>query len=154
MTLVAATSEFAQAPWLRWLHLLGLIIYAGGFLTLTRLLGHAVRFESVQARTDAYRVLKRMHKFVDWPGLGIIVITGLAMFLAGNEHKSYFKQGYFHMKLNGILAIVIADVFLSRKLFRLQGEGPQPSATPFRIMHGVVGLGVLMTLAAVTILKG
>jgi uncharacterized membrane protein len=154
MTLAAAMGEFVQAPWLRWLHFLGMIIYVGGFLTLTRLLGHAVRFETVQARSDAYRVLKRMHRFVDWPGLGIVVITGLIMFIAGNADKAYFKQGYFHVKLTAILAIVITDVFVSRKLFRLEAEGPQPGATPFRIMHGIVGLGTLGALAAVTIVKG
>ena len=154
MTLLAAAGEFVQSPWLRWLHLLGIIIYAGGFLTLTRLLGHAVRFESVQARADAYRVLKRMHRFVDWPGLGIVVVTGLIMFMSGNADKAYFKQGYFHFKLTAVLAIVITDVFVSRKLFRLEAEGPQPRATAFRIMHGVVGLGILGALAAVTIVKG
>ena len=154
MTLAAAMNDFVQAPWLRWLHLLGIIVYAGGFLTLTRLLGHAVRFETVQARSDAYRVLKRMHKFVDWGGLGILVVTGLIMFVAGNADKAYFKQGYFHVKLTAILVIVITDVFVSRKLFRLEAEGPQPAATAFRIMHGIVGLGILLALAAVTIVRG
>ncbi|MHC4225321.1 MAG: hypothetical protein ACYSUN_15130, partial [Planctomycetota bacterium] len=85
--------------WLKWIHLLGLVVYVGGFLALTRWLGHAVRFETAQAREDAYRVLRRMHKFVDWGGLALMLIAGLWLLLADPMGKLYLKQGYFHMKL-------------------------------------------------------
>ena len=46
-------------------HVLGLVVYVGGFLSLTRLMGHAVRFESERSRADAYRIYRRMHVFVE-----------------------------------------------------------------------------------------
>ena len=141
-------------PWLKLVHLLGMIMYVGGLLTLTRLLGHAVRYESPVSRADAYRVLKRMHVFVDWGGLVLMLGAGLWLLVADPMGKAYMKQGYFHLKLMCALALIVCDIALSRKLFRLQGDGPQPAATFFRIMHGVAGLALLGALAAVFLVRG
>jgi uncharacterized membrane protein len=140
--------------WLKWVHVLGMVIYVGGFLTLTRLLGHAVRFEAEQSRADAYRVLKRMHKFVDWGGLALMLIAGLWLMVADPMGKQYMKQGYFHMKLTFMVILIVADVFLSRRLFALKAEGPQPSAVFFKVMHGVAGLMLMGALLAVFVVRG
>lgn len=141
-------------PWIRWLHFLGLVLYAGGVLSLTRLLGHAVRFPSVESRRDAFRVLKRMHMFVDWPGLGILLGTGLFMLVRDFKGVRYMEQGYFHMKLTAVLALVACDVVVTRALLRMRAEGPLPKPALFRIVHGIAGLALLGALAAVTIVKG
>ena len=140
--------------WLKWIHVLGMVVYVGGFLTLTRLLGKAVLFESAQSRADAYRVLKRMHKFVDWGGLGLMIASGIWIAVADPMGKEYFKQGYFHMKLLFVAILVVGDILLTRKLFSMQGEGAQPGASYFRVMHGIAGLALLGALAAVFIIRG
>ncbi|MHC4340774.1 MAG: CopD family protein [Planctomycetota bacterium] len=140
--------------WLKWIHLLGLVVYVGGFLALTRWLGHAVRFETAQAREDAYRVLRRMHKFVDWGGLALMLIAGLWLLLADPMGKLYLKQGYFHMKLFFVLVLLVCDAALSVKLFRMKGEGPQPGAVYFKVLHGLAGLATMGTLLAVVVVRG
>ena len=45
----------------KFLHVLGMVVYVGGFLALTRLTGKAVLFESEASRADAYRTYRRMH---------------------------------------------------------------------------------------------
>ena len=140
--------------WLKWVHVLGMVIYVGGFLTLTRVLGKAVLFDAPQSRADAYRVFKRMHKFVDWGGLGLMLASGIWLVVADPLGKEYLKQGYFHMKLTCVLLLVLSDILLTRKLFRMQGEGEQPSANYFRVMHGLAGLALLGALAAVFIVRG
>ena len=105
--------------WLKWVHVLGMVIYVGGLLTLTRLLGHAVRYESPTSRADAFRVLKRMHKFVDWGGLFLMLAAGLWLLIADPMGKAYMKQGYFHLKLLCMIAFLVGDVLLSRKLFAM-----------------------------------
>jgi len=142
--------------WMKWVHVLGMVIYVGGVLTLTRLLGHAVRYELETSRADAYRVLKRMHVFVDWGGLILMLAGGVWLLVADPMGKLYMKHesGYFHLKLLCMVALIVGDIFLSRKLFRLQADGPQPKATFFRIMHGIVGLALLGALAAVFIVRG
>jgi uncharacterized membrane protein len=139
--------------WLKWLHVVGVFVYAGGFLTLTRMLGKAVRYESVESRRDAYATLKRMHKFVDWGGAGLALVGGLWL-LAGDPLKmEYMTKGYFHMKLTFILVLVAMDVLTSRKMFALDPEGEQPSPTFFRIAHGVVGLAILGIFLAIYIVR-
>lgn len=149
--LLAISAGYA---WLKWVHVLGVVIYVGGLMALTRLLGHAVRFEDARSRTDSYRVFTRMHKFANWAGLGLMVVAGLVLLFWDPAGKEYLKKGYFHMKLTAIVLLFVCDVIFTRKLFRLQGEGPQPSATFFRIMHGVVGLALLGALAAIFIVRG
>jgi uncharacterized membrane protein len=139
--------------WLKGLHLLGIILYVGGFLALTRLLGHAVRFPSAQSRADVVRVLKRMHLFVEWPGLGILLGTGLFMLVRDYGDKDYMKQGYFHAKLLGVAGLLVCDILLSRSLFRMKPDAPPPKAALFRILHGVAGLAMLLALLAVTVLR-
>ena len=90
--LAVTDAPFTQAPALLFFHLLGLILYVGGFLALSRWLAKAVRFESADARTEAYRVLKRMHRFVDWPGLGIVVITATLAAIALQSFEVYHKS--------------------------------------------------------------
>lgn len=150
--LLAATAY----AWLKWVHVLGVVIYVGGLLALTRLIGHAVRFKAEPSRTDAYRIFQRMHKFANWIGLGLMLVTGLVLLVwdpdPARKHH-YMKQGYFHMKLACIVVLLACDFAFSRKLFRLEGAGPQPPATFFRVMHGIVGLALLGALAALFLVR-
>jgi uncharacterized membrane protein len=139
--------------WLKWVHVLGVVIYVGGLMALTRLLGHAVRFEAAGSRSDAYRIFKRMHKFANWAGLGLMLVAGLVLLLWDPAGKAYLKKGYFHMKLTAIVVLAVCDIMFTRKLMRLEGDGPQPRAAFFRAMHGVVGLALLVTLAALFLVR-
>ena len=140
--------------WVKFLHLLGMVIYVGGFLALTRMVGHAVKFETVESRADAYRVFRRMHKFVDWGGLAITVICGLILFIKDPWAKDYMKQGYFHMKLTFFLVLVVVDVIFSRKLFSMKAEGPQPKRALFSALHGVAALMVVGMLISIFVVRG
>lgn len=139
--------------WLKWIHVLGVVIYVGGLMALTRLIGHAVRFDAAASRADSYRIFKRMHKFANWGGLGLMLVGGFALLVWDPAGKSYMKQGYFHMKLTAVVILAVCDILFTRKLMRLEGEGPQPKAAFFRIMHGVVGLALLITLAALFLVR-
>ena len=155
MTVLGAAIENPKSYlWLKWGHVLGMIIYVGGFLALTRLLGHAVRFESAQSRKDAYRIFRRMHKFVDWGGLGIMLVTGAILLVSDPLGKNYMKQGYLHMKLTMVLILVICDVVLTKRLFALTGDETTANATPFRILHGVSALALVGALIAVFVVRG
>jgi uncharacterized membrane protein len=154
MILAQAVQEVASGyGWLKWVHVLGVVIYVGGLMALTRLLGHAVRFEAAGSRGDAYRVFKRMHKFANWIGLALMLGAGVWLLVWDPAGKAYMRQPYFHMKLTAVVLLAVCDVLFSRKLFRLEGDGPQPGATFFRIMHGVVGLTLLAALAALFLVR-
>jgi len=147
MELLAAADAYG---WMKWLHVVGVFVYAGGFLTLTRLIGRAVRYESALSRGDALATLKRMHKFVDWGGAGLALIGGLYLLL--RTPSIYLKQPYFHVKLTFIVVLAVCDVLVTRKLFAADPENP-PGAGFFRIMHGVVGLAILGVFFAIFIVR-
>jgi len=154
----AAAASLAGPPalylWLKFLHVLGVLIYAGGFLTLTRMVGKAVRFENPASRVEAYASFRRMHKFVDWGGLAILLITGLWILIADPASKGYLSKPYFHAKLTFIVVLLACDVWFTRVFFRMKGDGPQPPVARFMAMHGVVGLAILGALFSVFVLRG
>ena len=94
-----------------------------------------------------------MHVFVDWGGLALMAVTGLVLLLADPWGKDYLKQGYFHVKLTAILALVACDVVFSRKLFRLRPEERQGRAF-FSAVHGVAGLALMAALFAIFVVRG
>lgn len=141
--------------WVQFLHVLGMVVYVGGFLALTRLTGKAVLFESEASRADAYRTYRRMHLFADWGGLLIMVLCGLILLLADPWGKQYLQQGYFHMKLTFIVLILVCDAVFSRLLFfRLRADGPQPKKAVFAALHGIVGLLVVGALVSIYVVRG
>ncbi len=142
--------------WVKFLHLLGMIVYVGGFLALTRMVGHAVRFETEASRADAYRIFRRMHKFVNWGGLALMVICGLILLIVDPWDKNYMRHpsGYFHMKLAFIVGLLICDVFFSRILFlRLRAEGEQPKRAVFSALHGIAALMVIGVLISIFVVR-
>lgn len=139
--------------YVKWLHVLGMVVYVGGFLALTRLMGHAVRFESERSRADAYRIYRRMHVLVDWGGLALMLVSGLVLLLADPWGKDYLRQPYFHVKLTAVVALVLCDAVFSRKLFRLQPGHAQRRAF-FSAVHGVAGLALLAALFAIVVMRG
>jgi len=150
---LAAADVPRSYAWLKWVHVLGMVVYVGGFLTLTRLMGRAVAYESAQSRADAYRTYKRMHKFVDWGGLGLMLGSGVWLLVTDPLAKAYMKQGYFHMKLTFVLVLVVCDVVLSAKLFRLDPRSAQPRAVSFKVLHGIAGLALMGALLAIFIVR-
>lgn len=132
--------------WVKFLHVLGVIVYVGGFMALTRLVGHAVKFESEDSRRDAYRIYRRMHMFADWGGLVVAIVFGFILLM---QAPSYMKQGWFHMKLLCVLLFLAVDVWFSITLFKkLKAEGPQPKRAVFSAMHGIAALILVAMLIA------
>ena len=151
----AVQAAAAAVPsWLLFIHVLAVVLYVGGLLTLTRMLGHGVRFESADARASLYRVLKRMYLFVGLPGVFLLVGSGLAMLLTDPAGNEYMKQGYFHVKLTGVLLVLVADFVLMRKLFAIDPAGAQPKAAIFKALHGITGLGLIAVLVAIYFIRG
>ncbi len=95
-----------------------------------------------------------MYLFVGLPGVFLLVGSGLAMLLTDPAGKEYMKQGYFHVKLTGVLLVLVADFILMRKLFAIDPEGTQPKAAIFKALHGMTGLGLIAVLVAIYFIRG
>ena len=124
--------------WYKFLHLLGVIVYVGGFMALTRLVGHAVKFGTEESRADSYRIYRRMHKFADWGGGVVAVVFGFLLLM---EQPGTMKQPWFHAKLLFVALFIGVDVVFSRILFnKLKPEGEQPKRAIFSALHGTAAL--------------
>ena len=131
----------------KFLHVLGVFVYVGGFLALTRLVGHAVKFGTDESRADSYRVYRRMHKFANWGGGAMAIIFGVMLLMT---QPSTMKQPWFHVKLLFVALFIATDVVFSRILFnKLKPEGEQPKRAIFSALHGTAALllmGILYCL--------
>jgi putative membrane protein len=133
-------------------HLLGVVLWMGGLLNLSRILGyHAVEHPSVRPR---YSWLEgRLNYLVTIPGALLTVGTGAAQAIL--DGAAYFSAArWLHWKLLLVAAILGIHVVLTRKhraLRRGPADAPIKKAL-FAALHGTLGL-LLIGVLALAVLK-
>jgi uncharacterized membrane protein len=109
------------------IHVIGVILWIGGLLFLTRLLGYHMREigkpDAKIAMAALSRIELRMHHLVIVPG-AILAITGGLWQLTQQGHL--MKEGWFHAKLTLVLFFIGLHIF--------------------SIIHGLAGLGLIAVL--------
>jgi putative membrane protein len=131
-------------------HLLGVVLWMGGLLNLSRILGyHAIEHPTVRPR---YSWLEgRLNYLVTIPGAILTVGTGVAQAIL--DGADYFHAaGWLHWKLLLVGAILVIHVILTRKHRRLTREPADAKIKKalFAALHGTLGLlliGVLFLAA-------
>ncbi len=133
-------------------HLLGVVLWMGGLLTLSRLLGyHVLEHPSVRPR---YAWLEaRLNYAVAIPGAFLTLGTGVTqMALDGAD---YFRSArWLHIKLGLVAAIALVHILLTVKQMRIR-RGPADAPlrrAPFAAAHGTLGL-LLMGALLLAVLK-
>jgi len=126
------------------LHILGVVIGAGGAFA-----GDAMFFSSIRDKKISHTEMRflKLSSTMVWTGIGIIVLSGIAIFLSDIDH--YFHSAKFLAKMT-IVAIIIINgvIFHSIHLPRLHrhAESHFPSSdefirkTPYLIMSGAISL--------------
>jgi len=154
--------------WFLAFHLIGLVIYLGGLLNLSRLLGYHVK-ENAEVRARLSWMEKRMYFFVTLPGLLIAATFGLLMLLGvgqegtvGDALQWYYKPRVtpldggeavksawyvsFHAKSALIVLLLVLDFFLGRQIVQLAKGGEPPKAVRFKILHGMIALVTILII--------
>jgi putative membrane protein len=131
------------------IHVIGIILWVGGLLLLTRLLGYHMKEVS---RTNGegdfqealFRIEKRMHWLVVVPGLALAVGGGLWALVGWNMPN--MKMGWFHAKLT--IAVIFAGLQLWTILTinKLAADPPKKKTPVFSIIHGCAGLLLIAVL--------
>ena len=125
-------------------HIIGIVMWMGGLLILTRLMK---AFRSGDSCSDQFRASLERRVFLGWvlPGLGLVSISGLyQIFTRGFDF--YLKQGWFHAKLTLILVLLAVTYFTWREIAKPSGKTAKVMA-----FHGIVGL-VLIAITFITML--
>jgi|GEM_PF-815441 len=147
--------------WFLAFHLIGLFIYIGGLLNLSRLLGYHVK-EEAAVRERLSWMEKRMYFFVTLPGLVIAVVFGLLMLYgvgsgsdlgvahylkprvqAGDVEIPSYWYATFHAKFLLITILVCLDIYMGREIVKLGKGGEPPKAKKFKILHGLMALTII-----------
>lgn len=135
--------------WYLAFHIIGLIVWLGALLDLTRILGYHVKEDiSVQKRLSWMEF--RMFFFVSTPGLIVSAVFGVLIFLKGGGVATYLKgSGWFHAKLTCVLVLIGIHFWIGKKILKLRAKPQNTKPTPYKILHGIAALAVVITVILV-----
>lgn len=132
--------------WLKAFHIIGIIVWMGGLVTLARLLGHHASLESSDARESLIQFEKRSYFWAILPGFLIALGTGLALlFHGGGQGISFYLKpdmgwgGTFHAKLLFVVVLIVFDQMVFWKMRKLHRDD-EGSRGFFMAAHGIIGL--------------
>ena len=132
-------------------HILGLIFWIGGLVSLSRLL-KSVSLLDAQASSESPELRNNCRMI--WlgfvvGGLAIALVTGILQILFLGVGY-YMRQGWFHMKLTAVLALLGVTGFAALQMMRL-GRGDPIKRSAAAIIHGGAG-GLAMIILLITYL--
>ena len=132
--------------WLKAVHVIGVVTWAGGLFALTRLLWCHGRGDSPPLGSERLLSTERsLYRTVCAPGLFLTLFTGIFLL---HQQPALLEQPWMHVKLTAVLLLFVVDHLCMRGP-RLLSEG-RASGRRFAILHGLTL--VLMALPAISVL--
>jgi len=134
------------------LHIIGIIVWMGGLMMLSRLLG--LHTELAEAPAALERFERRTYFWAVVPGGLLTLATGFTMlFFKGLSPMHYLAPDgpwgtTFHLKLTLVFLIFVFDLSVMRAMNKLH-RGEQVAKRPFQIFHGMIGLCFVVIVIAV-----
>ena len=123
---------------IRFFHLLGVVLWMGGLLVVSRLLAEPAVGERLEP------VERRLFGSFIHGGAALVIASGILLIL---DQPSVLRQGWLHAKLLVVLGLVAADARLYR---RMQAQHASPgSVTRAGVLrlHGWIAAGMVAVLA-------
>lgn len=134
--------------WWLTFHLLGVILWTGGLLAVSRVAAyHVVEAPAVQPRFAW--VEGRMYWLVTIPGTVIALITAAGLLSAGP--LPYMTLGWFRAKMGLVILLALLHGFLHLKLRALREHPEKASKALFSAVHGTIGLTLIAILIMVEV---
>src|ERR671924_909043 len=106
-------------PWIKVVHLLGLILWMGGFLVLTQILRRHLQ-EAAQVQERLVVIEQEVAQTMNI-GAGLVLATGILFIL--QSPATYLTAGWFHTKLLFVIGLFILHGRMLRKM-RLIRQNP------------------------------
>lgn len=127
------------------LHVIGLVMWLGGLLILSRLTFLTVKNDS---SSPSLTHIKKLSNAWIILGATLTVGTGITQMLLGGVAR-YMAQGWFHGKLTLVLVLIVVSVLFNLDLKKLSLK-QEIRPVRFMIWHGITGmilfLGVFLTI--------
>ena len=133
--------------WLLTFHLLGVVLWMGGLLTFSRVLGYHAR-EAPSVRPRFTWLEGRLNYLVTIPGAVLTIAFGL--WLTSIYGMAWFRVAvWLHYKLGLVAAVIVIHVVLTKKqrqIARAAPDAPMKRAL-YAALHGTLGLLLIAILA-------
>lgn len=131
-------------------HILGVILWAGGLLCATLILSGVGDLDKTAVEKVSALVAK-VERFLALPGFLLALLTGFVMLLGNALGHAPLKQGWMHMKLTAVfLGMIPIQGLLGAKRKKLRtGGDPAALAKTFRTLFIVTLLLVVVVLALI-----
>lgn len=133
-------------------HLVGLVMWLGSLMILTRCLkifSRAYPAEASEALDTFRNTLKRVFYGFCIPGLLISLVTGVYQIVQMGM-AYYMKQGWFHAKLTLVLLLFVVTLLLAKEMRRIAGRELVPAKRAI-VLHAASGAS-LFAIVFLTIL--
>jgi uncharacterized membrane protein len=151
---VIAVASAAVPGWLLAAHLLGVLGYAGGILTVSRMLGTLGALPA-ESRAGAAGAARRTYLLFLLP-MGVLMVgSGLYLLIGDPGGQGYMKQPAFHVKLTLVAVLVIVEHLMVIRPLRglAKGTGAPPDAAAARTAHLLCLLLVAGILVALFLMR-
>jgi protoporphyrinogen IX oxidase len=119
-------------------HVLGVILWMGTLFVVSRLLAEHAANPSIGAALT--HLEQRLFATIVHGGAGVVIATGLLMVL---NDPGYLKHGWLHAKLLLVLAMVVLDVRLYRRMQALHAAPSSVTRGELIKLHGFIGLALI-----------
>jgi putative membrane protein len=144
----ATPKEEDRMTWWLTFHILGVILWTGGLLAISRMAAyHTVEEPAVQPRFAW--VEGRMYWLVAVPGAVITLITAFGLMSTGA--LPYDELGWFHGKMGLVALLIVLHALLHIKLKALRERPAEQKKAIFSAVHGTIGLTVIGILIMVVV---
>jgi putative membrane protein len=126
--------------WLVGFHLIGVVLWMGGLLAFSRILGYQSK-ELPSARPRFTFVESRLNMLVAMPGALLTIVFGV--WLAVQHGAAWFRvAAWLHYKLVLVVGVLIIHTILTVKIAQIRRAAPTApmSRGLYAALHGTVGL--------------
>lgn len=135
--------------WFRAFHIIGIVLWFGSLLQVTRMLKARVRAPEA-SRPTLSDMERRTQLFIGFPGLFLTVSMGVLLLVGPGGPADgagfYMKQGWMHVKLTLVLVAIGVDVLLYRAIRRYD---KQPGGVLGPLLMHITGGLVLIAVAII-----
>jgi len=126
--------------WLVGLHLIGVVLWMGGLLAFSRILGYQSK-ELPSVRPRLTFIEGRLNWLVAVPGAVLTIVFGV--WLAVEHGEAWFRvAAWMHYKLALVVVVAVIHVVLTIKIGQIRRAAPTApmSRGLYAALHGTVGL--------------
>ena len=140
----------SMRSWLLGFHLIGVVLWMGGLLTFSRIMGyHSKEAPAVRPRFSFLE--GRLNGLVALPGAILTILFGVLMTV--DYGRAWFRVAmWLHIKLTLVIVVAAIHVFLTLKQRQVAKQSPDVplNRALYASLHGIIGLLVIAIILLAT----